>query len=162
VPRSVIEAIAAQESNWWQATFHALPGVAADPLVADYYGNGGNSVDQFDTGSPDCGYGITQVTDNMRKGQLDPALQAKIAVDYEENIAAGLRILEQKWNRLYADGIVANDGSPSVPGELVLRAVGVQHRVAAQRGVRKHHWVRAKSELHGPRGHLGTGLAQQP
>ena len=36
----------------------------------------------------------------------------KIAVDYQENIAAGLQILEQTWNDLYADGIIANNGDP--------------------------------------------------
>jgi hypothetical protein len=38
--------------------------------------------------------------------------QMKVAVDYQENIAAGLQILEQDWNELYGEGIVANNGSP--------------------------------------------------
>ncbi len=112
VPRSVMEGIEAQESNWDQASFHALPGIAGDPLIADYYGSGGNAIDHIDFSEADCGYGLTQVTDGMRAGQQAPDLQAKIAVDYEANIAAGLRILEQKWNDLYARGIIANGGNP--------------------------------------------------
>ena len=114
VPRSVFDAIMAQESNWDQASFHALPGIAGDPLVADYYGNGANSIETIDYGKADCGYGIAQVTDGMqaRDTLFSPAEQVRIAVDYEENIAAGLRILEQTWNDLYQDGILANGGDP--------------------------------------------------
>ncbi|WP_236794379.1 hypothetical protein [Amycolatopsis sp. GM8] len=38
--------------------------------------------------------------------------QIKVAVDYQENIAAGLQILETTWNQLYTDGILANNGDP--------------------------------------------------
>ena len=33
-------------------------------------------------------------------------------MDYQENIAAGLQILESTWNQLYSDGIIANNGDP--------------------------------------------------
>ncbi|MEZ0109789.1 RHS repeat-associated protein [Catenulispora sp. EB89] len=113
VPRSVMEAILAQESNWDQASWHALPGIAGDPLIADYYGSGG-SIDTIDYSSADCGYGIAQVTDGMFAGQTDYSAhgQMKIAVDYAENIAAGLNILQNTWNQLYAAGITANNGDP--------------------------------------------------
>ena len=114
VPRSVYEAIMAQESNWDQASFHALPGIAGNPLVADYYGAAG-SIDTINYAAADCGYGIGQVTQGMRASDTSPFStngKTKIAVDYEENIAAGLQILEKTWNSLYAAGITANGGNP--------------------------------------------------
>ena len=57
----------AQESNWSQASWHAPPGVAGDPLIADYYGAGGG-IDSIDYADADCGYGISQVTDGMAVG----------------------------------------------------------------------------------------------
>jgi RHS repeat-associated protein len=113
VPRSVFEAIMAQESNWSQASWHAPSGVAGDPLIADYYGAGGG-IDSIDYADSDCGYGISQVTDGMAVGDtsLSAHGQIKVAVDYQENIAAGLQILETTWNQLYSDGIIANNGDP--------------------------------------------------
>jgi hypothetical protein len=113
VPRSVYEAIMAQESNLSQASWHATKGVSGDPLIADYYGAGGG-IDSINYAGADCGYGIGQVTSGMRLGdtQFSAHGQIKIAVDYEENIAAGLQILESTWNQLYADGITANGGDP--------------------------------------------------
>jgi RHS repeat-associated protein len=113
VPRSVFEAIMAQESNWDQASWHAPPGIAGDPLIADYYGSGG-SVSTIDYADADCGYGISQVTDGMETGETEYSVhgQIKIAVDYQENIAAGLQIIESTWNQLYTDGITVNGGDP--------------------------------------------------
>lgn len=113
VPRSVFEAIMAQESNWDQASWHAPKGVAGDPLVADYYGAAG-TITSIDYANADCGYGISQVTDGMRVGDTSLSVhgQMKVAVDYQENIAAGLQILETIWNQLYSDGIIANNGDP--------------------------------------------------
>jgi hypothetical protein len=113
VPRSVFEAIMAQESNWSQASWHAPSGVSGDPLIADYYGAGGG-IDSIDYADSDCGYGISQVTDGMAVGDttLSAHGQIKVAVDYQENIAAGLQILETTWNQLYSDGIIANNGDP--------------------------------------------------
>ena len=89
-----MQAIMAQESNWSQASWHALPGIGGNPLIADYYGAAG-TIDTIDYSQADCGYGIAQVTTGMRAGdpQYGANGQAKIAVDYAENIAAGLRIL---------------------------------------------------------------------
>ena len=113
VPRSVFEAIMAQESNWSQASWHAPQGVAGDPLIADYYGAGGG-ITSINYAGADCGYGIGQLTTGMHT--TDTSLSAhgkiKVAVDYQENIAASLQILETTWNTLYADGIVANNGDP--------------------------------------------------
>ena len=114
VPRSVYEAIMAQESNWSQASWHAIPGIASDPLVADYYGAAGG-ITSIDYANADCGYGIGQVTTGMRAtdtGVFSTNGKTKIAVDYQENIAAGLQILETTWNQLYAAGITANGGNP--------------------------------------------------
>jgi RHS repeat-associated protein len=113
VPRSVYLAIMAQESNFSQASWHAPKGMAGDPLIADYYGAGGDIV-SINYAGADCGYGIGQVTDGMHVGdtQFSAHGQIKIAVDYQENMAAGLQILESTWNQLYAAGITANGGDP--------------------------------------------------
>lgn len=115
VPPIVFDAIAAQESNFSQASWHALPGIAGNPLIADYYGTGGNSVDLIDYSKADCGYGVVQVTDGMHAGDSDYSAdeQARIAIDYEEDIAAGLNILERTWNQLAGLGIIANNGNPT-------------------------------------------------
>ncbi|MEQ0559677.1 RHS repeat-associated core domain-containing protein [Amycolatopsis sp. NEAU-NG30] len=113
VPRSIFEGIMAQESNWSQASWHAPAGTAGDPLIASYYGAGGDIV-SINYAAADCGYGISQVTDGMHigDGSLSAHGQWKVAVDYQENIAAGLQILETTWNQLYGDGIIANNGDP--------------------------------------------------
>lgn len=114
VPRSIFEGIMAQESNWSQASWHAPAGTAGDPLIASYYGAGGD-IRSINYAGADCGYGISQVTDGMHVGDhsLSAHGQIKVAVDYQENIAAGLQILETTWNSLYIDGIIANNGDPS-------------------------------------------------
>ena len=115
VPRSVFEAIMAQESNWDQASWHALPGISGDPIVADYYGAAG-SINTINYAAADCGYGISQVTTGMFASQTGQEYslhgQEKIATDYQENIAAGLQILEDTWNQLYTAGITVNGGDP--------------------------------------------------
>jgi RHS repeat-associated protein len=113
VPRSIFEGIMAQESNWSQASWHAPAGTAGDPLIASYYGAGDDIV-SINYAASDCGYGISQVTDGMHIGDhsLSEHGQWKVAVDYQENIAAGLQILETSWNQLYAAGITANNADP--------------------------------------------------
>jgi hypothetical protein len=113
VPRSVYQAIMAQESNWSQASWHAPVGTSSDPLISDYYG-AAHTITSINYAKTDCGYGLGQVTDGMRIGDTAYSAhgQAKIAVDYQENIAAGLQILESTWNQLYSDGIIANNGDP--------------------------------------------------
>ncbi|MEV0074342.1 hypothetical protein [Amycolatopsis sp. NPDC050768] len=103
----------AQESNWSQASWHAPAGTAGDPLIASYYGAGGDIV-SIDYAPSDCGYGISQVTDGMHIGDhsLSEHGQWKVAVDYQENIAAGLQILETTLNQLYSAGITANNADP--------------------------------------------------
>ncbi len=113
VPRVVFEAIMAQESNFSQASWHAPAGNAGDPLIADYYGAHGGIV-SINYAAADCGYGISQVTTGMHVGDhtFSARGQVKVAVDYQENIAAGLQILQDKWNQLYSAGIIANNGDP--------------------------------------------------
>lgn len=113
VPRIVFEAIMAQESNFSQASWHSPAGNSGNPLIADYYGAGGDIV-SINYAGADCGYGISQVTTGMHVGDhtFSARGQVKVAVDYQENIAAGLQILEDKWNQLYAAGIIANNGDP--------------------------------------------------
>lgn len=114
VPAQVFLGLLAQESNFDQASWHSLPGLSGNPLIADYYGSAG-TVDTINYAAADCGYGISQVTTGM--AAYDPTYsqhgKMKIAVDYEENIAAGLQILEDKWNQLAAAGTIANNGDPS-------------------------------------------------
>ncbi|WP_240630266.1 FG-GAP-like repeat-containing protein [Specibacter cremeus] len=114
VPRSVMLGVLAQESNFDQASWHALPGIAADPLIADYYGVPG-SIDRIDYPNADCGYGLAQVTSGMHAGDTTISAhgQMKIAADYQENIAAGLQILEATWNQLYEAGVTANNADPA-------------------------------------------------
>jgi hypothetical protein len=113
VPPSVLDAVYAQESNWYQASWHALPGVAGGPLIADYYGaNGG--INEINYENADCGYGIGQVTTGMTAAATSPFSEngkKKIAVDYAENIAASIQILAQSWNQLANNGITLNGGN---------------------------------------------------
>jgi hypothetical protein len=114
IPAQVLLGVLATESNFDQASFHALPGYAGDPLIADYYGAGGG-VATIDYAKADCGYGLGQVTTGMTAGSRywgPPAMQAKIAVDYTENVAATVALLSQKWNQLagYPTPILANGG----------------------------------------------------
>ncbi|CCB71872.1 RHS repeat-associated core domain-containing protein [Streptantibioticus cattleyicolor] len=113
VPRSVYQAIVAQESNYSQASWHSLPGIPGNPLIADYYGAGG-SISTMNYAKADCGYGLGQVTNGMSAGDTTYSVhgQWKIAVDYQENVAAGLQILERTWNQLYDAGITVNGGDP--------------------------------------------------
>jgi hypothetical protein len=111
IPREVLEGIFAQESNFNQASWHSVGGLAGNPLIADYYGAAGGTVAGVAT--PDCGYGIGQVTTGMTVGAMSYDLQRKVAVDYEENAAAAAQILAQKWNELAAAGITANGADPT-------------------------------------------------
>ncbi|RIJ71120.1 hypothetical protein D1871_15470 [Nakamurella silvestris] len=113
VPRSVVSAVMAQESNLRQASRYTPSGVPGGPLIGNYYGSN-PALTAMNPADADCGYGIMQVTSGMRT--TDKSFTAngkkKVAVDYQENIAAGLQILQGKWNQLYSAGIIANDGSP--------------------------------------------------
>jgi hypothetical protein len=122
VPEQIMLGILAQESNLWQATWHAVPGVTANPLIGNYYGR--QIYDDTEENDweihwdeADCGYGVGQVTDGMelRDTQRTPTEQRAIAIDYATNIAAALRILESKWNLLHLPtvGMTINNDDPA-------------------------------------------------
>lgn len=127
VPAQIMLAITAQESNMWQAAKYALPGVTANPLIGNFYGREIYNDDpdddwDIDWSKADCGYGVTQVTDHMRlpgkeKGPGDTAWeyqkQRAVALDFATNVAAGLQILQSKWNETYNAGVRVHDGDPS-------------------------------------------------
>ncbi len=125
IPPQILLGVLAQESNFWQASWHALPGVAGDPLVADYYGAGYNNIDTINYDNADCGYGVGQITTGMTlasasywgngNATVGAQIQAKIAVDYTENTAAAVSLLSHWWNTLagYSPAILANGGNSS-------------------------------------------------
>ncbi|MFE1037055.1 hypothetical protein ACFW40_34965 [Streptomyces sp. NPDC058807] len=123
IPSQILLGVTAQESNMWQATRFAVPGVTANSLIGNYYGvdyaPDGEQQDPWAIhwADADCGYGITQVTDGMRlPGHGQPtktALQQEaVALDYTANIAAGAQILSEKWNQTRKAGMKVNDGHP--------------------------------------------------
>ncbi|MFH8843095.1 hypothetical protein [Streptomyces sp. NPDC017868] len=127
IPAQVMLGVTAQESNMWQASRVAVPGVTGNPLIGNYYGidlYDGNSQNDWniDWAEADCGYGITQVTDHMRlagredgKGGTawDYQKQRAVALDYTANVAAGLQILADKWNTTRRAGLKVNNGNPA-------------------------------------------------
>jgi hypothetical protein len=115
VPPQVMEGIFATESAWHQASFHAPRGLPGDPFTASYYGTD-TAGDTIDYGSADCGYGVGQVTYFMTAGSTaEPfSTKLKVAVDYEENIAASEQILARDWNQLASMGVTLNNRKPSV------------------------------------------------
>ena len=118
VPAQILLGVLAQESNLWQASGHALEGVTGNPLVANFYGadlNAAPSTWTIDWANADCGYGVAQVTDGMLLGDpLRSATQQRtIALDYAANIAAGLQVLQQKWNQTYNAGLRVSNADPS-------------------------------------------------
>ncbi|MGK5637577.1 GDSL-type esterase/lipase family protein [Streptomyces sp. URMC 126] len=128
VPAQVMLGITAQESNLWQASRVVVPGATGNPLVGSFYGQKfkpgkGESVWDIHWDKADCGYGVTQVTDGMRlAGKEKPGetalpyqTQRAVALDYATNIAAGLRIVSDKWNQIRRAGMTANNGDPKRP-----------------------------------------------
>lgn len=126
IPSQVMLGVTAQESNMWQATRFAVPGVTANSLIGNYYGtqytSDGTQADpwRINFSEADCGYGITQATDGMRlsgkekdgETALSTYTQEAVALDYTANIAYGVRILSDKWNQTYRAGMKVNDGHP--------------------------------------------------
>jgi hypothetical protein len=115
VPALLVAGILAQESNFDQASWHAPPGTAGDPLIADYYGNGGSSA-FINYSAADCGYGLGQITDIMNAGNsIGLTIQQRVAVDYTENIAAVVQLLASTWNQLasYSPSITINNNNPA-------------------------------------------------
>jgi hypothetical protein len=126
VPAQVFLGIIAQESNLWQASRHAVPGVTSNPLIGNYFGldiyNSTPSDDwDINWAKADCGYGVSQVTDGMRlagrekPGEVALPYQAQraVALDFAANVAAGLRILQGKWNQTRSAGLMVNNGDPA-------------------------------------------------
>lgn len=122
-PMQILLGIALAESNLSQSAWYAVPGVTANPLIGNYYGvgNRGDPLERWaiDFSKADCGYGVMQITDGMRKAgserpQDAPALpyakQRAVALDFAANIAEGERILASKWNATRADGLKLNQG----------------------------------------------------
>lgn len=128
VPAQILLGILGQESNLWQASRNILPGETGNPLVGNYYGNdvyNSTTADDWDVdfSKADCGYGVTQMTDGMRlagktrpgETALAPDKQKAIATDYAANVAAGLALLETKWNLMQDKGMTVNNNDPSRP-----------------------------------------------
>jgi hypothetical protein len=125
VPAQIMLAVVAQESNLYQASWRIVDGLAGNPLTsAGFYGMPWDNPDPYllNWADVDCGYGAAQVTTGMHSDdtgqtvngvQMTYTKQKAVAQDYAVNIAAGLRILQDKWNQTYNAGLIANDGDPS-------------------------------------------------
>jgi hypothetical protein len=121
VPAQVLLGILAQESNLRQASWHVVDGSSGNPLTSPgFYGLDPTNPDpnKINWASADCGYGVAQITTGMRSvdtnaaGGLSDLQQKAIALDYATNIAAAVRLLQDKWNQAKDHGIVANNGDP--------------------------------------------------
>jgi hypothetical protein len=128
VPPQILLGILSQESNLWQASKYAVSGEYSNSLIGNYYGRqieDANSANDWEIrwDKSDCGYGIGQVTDGMRKAahpkpeeQIKPATQQRaIALDYAANIAASLQILQDKWIQTSRAGLTINNADPNKP-----------------------------------------------
>ena len=122
----ILLGILAQESNLWQASGHVLSGETGNSLIGNYYGRNVYDADtsndwDINFANADCGIGITQITDGMRKADserpgetaLSPQKQRAVTLDYATNIAAGLQILQDKWNQTRNAGLIHADGDPA-------------------------------------------------
>lgn len=115
IPAQVVLGILAQESNLWQASGRVIEGWYGNPLVGDYYGRDGTW--SIDWSNADCGYGVGQLTDHMRKSDTTwtPVQKRAVAVDYAANVAAAVQVLATKWNQVRASGMRVNNGDPRHP-----------------------------------------------
>ncbi|MDH6451573.1 hypothetical protein M2156_004088 [Streptomyces sp. SAI-149] len=113
VPAQIMLGVLSQESNLLQAGSRAAAGESSNFIQGGYYGNAG-SVHTVNWAAADCGYGISQVTSGMAKADTTYTAeqQQALTVDYAANIAAGLQILQDKWNQLYDKGLLVNGGDP--------------------------------------------------
>lgn len=114
VPAQIMLGVLAQESNLVQANSRASAGESGNFVQGGYYGNAG-SVHTVNWAAADCGYGVAQVTSGMARTDTTTYTaeqQKAITVDYAANIAAGLQILQDKWNQLYDKGMLVNGGDP--------------------------------------------------
>jgi hypothetical protein len=161
IPAQVELGILAQESNFKQASWHAVAGDSGNPLISDYYGtalitgtaDNPNAVpDYTDT---DCGYGIGQVTDGMSNLDAAPMSTSDataVATDYAANIAASVQILGQAWNQLatMSPAVLANGGDPKYIENWFLAIWGYNSGVYDQ----------STASAHG--GHYGVGWFNNP
>lgn len=126
VPAQILLGILSQESNLWQASGHALSGEYANPLTGSIYGlqrddkTGAFKDWVIHWDKADCGYGISQLTDGMRKPEhsdgkavLTENAQKAVALDYATSIAAGLQLVQDKWLQIDSLGLKLNDGDPN-------------------------------------------------
>ncbi|WP_406058903.1 transglycosylase SLT domain-containing protein [Streptomyces sp. NBC_01077] len=115
IPAQVVLGILAQESNFKQASWHSVNGAAGNVLQADWFGNEASIHYYPNRDKGDCGYGIAQVTTGMSEKhpiRFDATRAGAISTDYATNIAAGIQILAEKWNQLYALGMETNSNDP--------------------------------------------------
>ncbi|MER5702275.1 SGNH/GDSL hydrolase family protein [Micromonospora sp. NPDC002296] len=124
VPAQIFLGILAQESNLWQASRFAVDASVGNPLTSlGYYGLdlAAPNYEFIDWAHTDCGYGAGQVTSGMKRSDTnqviagvtwDETKQKAVATDYAVNVAAALRILQDKWNQTRNAGLIANDGDP--------------------------------------------------
>jgi hypothetical protein len=116
VPAQVLLGVMAQESNEWQAGQDTVDGESGNFETGGFYGKD-VGVDSVNFATVDCGYGATQVTTGMKVSEggsvYTPTQQLALTVDYAANIAAGLEILQDKWNQVKQAGVVANNADPS-------------------------------------------------
>lgn len=118
VPVQLLMGLLAQESNFHQASSVALPGVATDPLIGDFYGvvyDSQGFIVRADSTKSDCGYGLGQITTNMTKSASAWSADKKrqVATDYQVNVAASVSFLMNNWNLLAANNMLMNDGDPA-------------------------------------------------
>lgn len=98
IPPVLLKAIAWIESGWTQATA-AVPYGGTGPALISH----------------DCGYGIMQVTSGMQNTTGTPSLQqAMIGGHYGFNVAAGARILADKWNLAPELRPLVGDRNPAI------------------------------------------------
>lgn len=116
VPAQVLLGVMAQESNMWQAGPNATDGESGNFNQGGFYGRG-VGVNSINWSTADCGYGATQVTTGMAVADgtsvYTSTQQVALTVDYAANIAAGLQILQDKWNQIKQLGVSVNNGDPS-------------------------------------------------
>lgn len=118
IPSQVLLGVLAQESNFNQASYHALPGVPGDPLVADYYGtvyDASGRIIGMNFADADCGYGLGQLTTHMTTSDSSwsTTMKRAVAVDYAANVAAAAQVLATCWNQAAGEQLLANGADPS-------------------------------------------------
>lgn len=90
-PCTLLKAIAMQESRWLQFCVPDRP--------ASQVGAPERTIVSFD-----CGYGASQVTSGMRKGETPPFDQRRVAAEALYNLQVGATILLEKWNAVACVG----------------------------------------------------------